>query len=56
MKTSDFNYDLPEELIANYPLDIRSSSRLLVYSNEIQHKTFRNVVNYFEEGGFTSGE
>jgi S-adenosylmethionine:tRNA ribosyltransferase-isomerase len=50
MKTSDFNYDLPEELIANYPLDIRSSSRLLVYSNEIQHKTFRNVVNYFEEG------
>jgi S-adenosylmethionine:tRNA ribosyltransferase-isomerase len=29
MKTSDFDYDLPEELIANYPLDKRSSSRLL---------------------------
>jgi len=50
MKTSDFNYDLPEELIANYPLDNRSSSRLLVYANEIEHKTFKDVVNYFEEG------
>ena len=50
MKTSDFNYDLPEELIANYPLDNRSSSRLLVYSNEIEHKTFKDVLNYFEAG------
>ena len=50
MKTSDFNYDLPEELIANYPLDNRSSSRLLVYNNEIEHKTFKDVVDYFEEG------
>ena len=50
MKTSDFNYDLPEELIANYPLDNRSSSRLLVYDNEIEHKTFKDVVDYFEEG------
>jgi S-adenosylmethionine:tRNA ribosyltransferase-isomerase len=50
MKTSDFNYDLPEELIANYPLDNRSSSRLLVYANEIEHKTFKDVVDYFEEG------
>ena len=50
MKTSDFNYDLPEELIANYPLDNRSSSRLLVYDNEIEHKTFKDVVAYFEEG------
>jgi len=50
MKTSDFNYDLPEKLIANYPLDERSSSRLLVYSNEIDHKTFIDVINYFEEG------
>ena len=47
MKTSDFNYDLPEELIANYPLDNRSSSRLLVYNNEIEHKTFKDVVDYF---------
>ena len=50
MKTSDFNYDLPEELIANYPLDNRSSSRLLVYTNEIEHKTFKDVLNYFEAG------
>jgi S-adenosylmethionine:tRNA ribosyltransferase-isomerase len=49
MKTSDFNYDLPEELIANYPLDCRSSSRLLVYANQIEHKTFKDVLNYFEE-------
>ena len=50
MKTSDFNYDLPEMLIANYPLDERSSSRLLVYKDQIDHKTFKNVIDYFEEG------
>jgi len=42
MKTSDFNYDLPEKLIVNYPSDKRSSSRLLVYKNQIDHKTFRD--------------
>ena len=50
MKTSDFNYELPEELIANYPLDHRRSSRLLVYSDQIEHKSFKDVLNYFEEG------
>ena len=50
MKTSDFNYDLPEKLIANYPLDERSSSRLLVYKDQIDHRTFRDIINYFEEG------
>ena len=50
MKTSDFNYELPEELIANYPLDQRSSSRLLVYLEQIEHKSFKDVLNYFEEG------
>ena len=50
MKTSDFNYNLPEELIANYPLDNRSSSRLLVYSDEIEHKSFTDILDYFEEG------
>jgi S-adenosylmethionine:tRNA ribosyltransferase-isomerase len=48
MKTSDFNYHLPEELIANYPLDDRSSSRLLVYSDEIKHKFVTDILNYFE--------
>ena len=50
MKTSDFDYHLPNELIANYPLENRSSSRLLVYSNSIEHKTFKDIVNYFEKG------
>ena len=50
MKTSDFNYDLPEKLNANYPLDKRSSSRLLSLFKSIDHKTFRDVINYFEEG------
>ena len=50
MKTSDFNYDLPEKLIANYPLNERSSSRLLVYSDQVDHRKFRDVINYFEEG------
>ena len=50
MKTSDFNYGLPEKLIANYPLDKRSSSRLLVYKDQIDHKTFIDIINYFEEG------
>ena len=50
MKTSDFNYHLPEELIANYPLDDRSSSRLLVHSDKIEHRSFKDVVDYFEEG------
>ena len=50
MKTSDFNYHLPEGLIANYPLDNRSSSKLLVYANEIEHKIFKDVLDYFEEG------
>ena len=50
MKTSDFNYHLPKELIANYPLDKRTSSRLLVHLNQIEHKTFKDVLNYFHEG------
>ena len=50
MKTSDFNYALPEELIAKYPLKKRSLSKLLVYSDEIDHKSFKDILNYFEEG------
>ena len=50
MKTSDFNYALPEELIAKYPLEKRSLSKLLVYSDEIEHKSFKDILNYFEEG------
>ena len=50
MKTSDFNYHLPKKLIANYPLDNRSSSRLLVSSSKMEHLLFKEIINFFEEG------
>ena len=50
MKTSDFDYYLPKELIAEYPLEKRSSSRLLVYQEDIEHRSFKDVVSYFEKG------
>ena len=50
MKTEEFNYYLPEELIANYPLEDRSASRLMVYENQLEHKNFSEVKNYFKEG------
>lgn len=50
MKTSDFNYDLPQELIADYPLASRSSSRLLVFLDKIEHKSFFDLANYFQDG------
>ena len=46
MKTSDFYYELPEELIAQEPLKDRASSRLLVLhkdTGEIEHRTFRDI-------------
>jgi len=46
MKTSEFDYDLPAELIADYPLESRSKSRLLVYRNEIEHKLFKDISDY----------
>lgn len=53
MKTSDFYYDLPQELIAQDPLSDRSSSRLLVMNKEtgvIEHKTFKDVTQYLKAG------
>ena len=50
MKTSDFNYHLPDELIAHYPLESRSDSRLLVYENQIEHKSFTDILDYFNSG------
>lgn len=53
MKTKDFDYHLPEELIAQTPLKERSDSRLLVTSRtdfSIQHETFKNIINYIEAG------
>lgn len=53
MKKQDFYYDLPEELIAQYPTEERTESRLMVLdkkSGEIQHKVFKNIIDYFSEG------
>lgn len=53
MKRQDFYYDLPQELIAQDPLEDRSSSRLLVLdkkTGETQHHTFREVINYLNPG------
>lgn len=53
MKKQDFNFDLPEELIAQYPLENREESKLMVLdkeSGEIKHKKFRDILEYFSEG------
>ena len=53
MKVSDFNYNLPEELIAQVPIKDRSASRLMVLhrNNEtIEHKTFRDIIDYLKPG------
>lgn len=53
MKVEDFNYELPEELIAQTPLEKRDSSRLLVLdkkTGEIEHKHFSDIIDYLEEG------
>lgn len=53
MTVEDFNYFLPEELIAQTPLADRPASRLLVLDKEtgdVAHKTFRNVLDYLQEG------
>lgn len=53
MKTHDFYYDLPEELIAQDPLEDRSGSRLLVLdkeSGEIEHRIFRQITDYLKPG------
>ena len=53
MKTSDFYYDLPEELIAQDTLEDRASSRLLVLNKktgEIEHTIFKNIKNYLKKG------
>ena len=54
MNVSDFNFDLPEELIAQDPLEDRASSRLLVLDKEtgdVEHKHFRDVLKYLKKGG-----
>jgi len=53
MKLSNFDFDLPEELLAKYPAEHRDESRLMVLNRKeqtIEHKTFKDVINYFDEG------
>lgn len=53
MKVSDFNYELPEELIAQVPITNRDSSRLMVLNKElktIEHKIFKDIIDYLEPG------
>ncbi|NVK39427.1 MAG: tRNA preQ1(34) S-adenosylmethionine ribosyltransferase-isomerase QueA [Gammaproteobacteria bacterium] len=51
MKTSDFHFDLPDELIARYPQAVRSSSRLLcLQDGELAHKQFTDLLELVEPG------
>ena len=53
MKTSDFYYELPEELIAQHPAEPRDSSRLLVYdrkADRVTHEHFYAIVKYLKKG------
>ena len=53
MKVSDFNYDLPEELIAQTPIQKRDESRLMVLdktNKTIEHKVFKDILDYLKPG------
>ncbi len=53
MKTSDFDYELPTELIAQHPAEKRDHSRLLVmdkYTGAVEHHVFKDIVNYLHAG------
>ena len=53
MKVSEFNYELPEELIAQTPIEKRDESRLMVLNRSkqtIEHKTFKDIIDYLEPG------
>ena len=52
MKTEDFDYNLPEELIAQTPLKNRSESKLMVLreNGNIEHKNFFNIIDFLNPG------
>ena len=53
MQVSEFNYDLPEELIAQVPIEKRDESRLMVLNRKnqtIEHKTFKDIIDYLNPG------
>ncbi len=53
MKLSQYKYDLPDELIAKYPVENRDESRLMVLNRKnqkIEHKVFKEIIDYFHDG------
>jgi len=53
MKLSNFSFELPEELLAEYPSEHRDEARLMVLhrdTQKIEHKLFKDLINYFDEG------
>ena len=53
MKLSNFNYELPRDLLAEYPSDQRDESKLMVLdrkNQKIEHKTFKDLIDYFNDG------
>lgn len=53
MKLSAFNFDLPEELLAEHPSENRDESRLMVIhrdTKKIEHRQFKDIIEYFDEG------
>ena len=53
MKTDDFDFELPEELIAQHPIKERDTSKMMVLNKKtktIEHKTFKNIIDYLNKG------
>ena len=53
MELSEFNYELPEELIAQTPIEKRDESRLMILdknTGEIEHRIFKDIIDYLEPG------
>lgn len=50
LKLSDFDYELPEELIASQPLESRSDSRLLIVNGQFEDRNFHNIIDYLNAG------
>ncbi|MDH7911834.1 tRNA preQ1(34) S-adenosylmethionine ribosyltransferase-isomerase QueA [Winogradskyella sp. SYSU M77433] len=53
MKLSNFNFELPDELLAEHPAEHRDEARLMVLNREkqtIEHKLFKDIIDYFDEG------
>ncbi len=58
MKLSEFKFDLPNSLIATHPAENRDEARMMVLhrsSGKIEHKVFKDIVNYFDEGDVMVG-